>query len=49
MLILSAAIEGYIISNPQRDGLIAMIMLVPTLASVVARLLREDFTDVSFR
>ena len=50
VLVLSAAIEGFIIRNPQLDGLIAGLMLVPALASVVARLvLREGFSDVSFR
>ena len=47
---LSATIEGFIISNPTLDGLIALLMLVPAIASVVARLmLREGFADVSFR
>ncbi len=46
---LSAPIEGFIIVNPEMDGLIAGLMIVPTLASVVARLvLREGFADVSF-
>lgn len=50
VVVLSAAIEGFIISNPELDGLIAGLMLVPALASVVARLaLREGFSDVSFR
>ena len=47
---LSAPIEGFIIANPHLDGLIIGLMLVPALASVVARLaLREGFSDVSFR
>ncbi|MGH3146428.1 MAG: CPBP family glutamic-type intramembrane protease [Rubrobacter sp.] len=50
VVVLSAAIEGFIISNPELDGLIAGLMLVPALASVVARIvLREGFADVSFR
>lgn len=50
VFLLSAALEGFIISNPEFDGLIAGLMLVPALASVVARLmLREGFADVSFR
>jgi uncharacterized protein len=47
---LSAAIQAVIISRPDLDGLIAGLMLVPALASVVARLaLKEGFSDVSFR
>ena len=50
VVVLSAAIEWFIISNPALDGLIAGLMLVPAIASVVARLtLREGFADVSFR
>ena len=50
VVVLSAAIESIVISNPEFDGLIAGLMLVPALASVVARLvLREGFADVSFR
>jgi uncharacterized protein len=50
VLALSAAIEGFVIGRPDLDGLIAGLMLVPTLASVVARLaLKEGFSDVSFR
>src|SRR5918997_518149 len=50
VVLLSAAIEGFIILNPHLDGLIAGLMLVPALASVAARLvLREGFSDVSFR
>ena len=50
VVVLSAAIEGYIIVNPGMDGLIAVLMFVPATASVVARLaLREGFSDVSFR
>jgi membrane protease YdiL (CAAX protease family) len=47
---LSAVIQTVIISRPDLDGLIAGLMLVPTLASVVARLaLKEGFSDISFR
>jgi hypothetical protein len=47
---LSAVIQAVIISRPDLDGLIAWLMLVPTVASVVARLaLKEGFSDVSFR
>jgi hypothetical protein len=47
---LSLVVEGFIISNPELDGLIARLMLVPTLTSVVARfVLKEGFSDVSFR
>jgi uncharacterized protein len=50
VVVLSAAIEGFIIVNPSMDGLIAVLMFVPAIASVVARLaLREGFSDVSFR
>ena len=50
VVVLSAAIEAFIIRNPHLDGLIAGLMLVPALASVVARLaLKEGFADVSFR
>ena len=50
VVVLSTAIEGFIIANPRLDGLIAGLMLVPALASVVARLaLKEGFADVSFR
>ena len=50
VVVLSAAIEGFVIRNPHLDGSIAGLMLVPALASVVARLaLREGFADVSFR
>lgn len=50
VVVLSAAIEGFVIGNPEFDGLIAGLMLVPALASVVARFaLREGFADVSFR
>lgn len=50
VVVLSAAIEAFIIYNPHLDGLIAGLMLVPALASVAARLaLREGFADVSFR
>ena len=50
VMLLSAAIEAFIIRNPHLDGLIAVLMLVPVLASVVARLaLKEGFAGVSFR
>jgi uncharacterized protein len=50
VVVLSAAIEGFVIGNPNMDGLIAVLMFVPAIASVVARLaLREGFSDVSFR
>ena len=50
VVVLSAAIEGFVIGNPSMDGLIAVLMFVPAIASVVARLaLRESFSDVSFR
>jgi uncharacterized protein len=50
VVVLSAAIEGFIILNPSMNGLIAVLMFVPTIASVGARLsLREGFSDVSFR
>ncbi len=50
VVVLSAAIEGFIILNPSMDGLIAVLMFVPAIASVVARLaLGEGFSDVSFR
>lgn len=50
VVVLSAAIEGFVIGNPSMDGLIAVLMFVPAIASVVARLaLREGFSDVSFR
>ena len=47
---LSAAVQAVVISRPDMDGLIAGLMLVPAVASVVARLaLKEGFSDVSFR
>ena len=50
VVVLSAAIEGFLIANPQLNGLIALLMFVPTVASVAARLiLKEGFADVSFR
>ena len=50
VLALSAVIQAVIISRPELDGLIAGLMLVPTIASVVARFgLKEGFFDVSFR
>jgi CAAX protease family protein len=51
VVVLSAAIEAFIISRPDIDGpFIVGLMFVPALASVVARLvLKEGFSDVSFR
>jgi membrane protease YdiL (CAAX protease family) len=50
VLALSAPIEGFLIANPDKTGAIALLMFVPTVASVAARLaLREGFSDVSFR
>jgi hypothetical protein len=50
VVVLSAAIEGFLIANPQLNGLIALLMFVPAVASVAARLiLKEGFADVSFR
>jgi membrane protease YdiL (CAAX protease family) len=50
VLALSTPIEGFLIANPDKTGAIALLMFVPTVASVVARLvLREGFSDVSFR
>lgn len=50
VVLLSTPIEAFVISRPELDGLIAGLMLVPALASVVARLLlKEGFADVSFR
>ena len=50
VLALSAPIEGFLVANPDKTGAIALLMFVPTVASVVARLvLREGFSDVSFR
>jgi uncharacterized protein len=50
VVVLSAVIEGFLIANPDKIGVIAVLMFVPTVASVVARLvLREGFSDVSFR
>ncbi len=47
---LSVAIEGFLIANPSRVGAIALLMFVPTVASVAARLiLKEGFVDVSLR
>ena len=49
VLALSAPIEGFLIANPDKTGAIAVLMFVPTVASLVARLaLREGFSDVSF-
>jgi membrane protease YdiL (CAAX protease family) len=50
VVVLSAAIEGFLIANPARVGAIALLMFIPTVASVAARLiLKEGFADVSFR
>ena len=50
VLALSAPIEGFLIANPDKTGAIALLMFVPAVASIVARLaLREGFSDVSFR
>jgi len=50
VLALSPPIEGFLIANPDKTGAIALLMFVPTVASVAARLaLREGFSDVSFR
>ncbi len=50
VVVLSAAIETFVILNPRFDGLIALLMLTPAAASVAARLtMREGFSDVSFR
>jgi membrane protease YdiL (CAAX protease family) len=50
VLALSIPIEGFLIANPDKTGAIALLMFVPIVASVVARLaLREGFSDVSFR
>ena len=37
VVVLSSAIEGFVIANPRLDGLISGLMLVPALASVAAR------------
>jgi uncharacterized protein len=53
VVVLSGAIEAYIIMNPEFFGTmigILALMWSPALASVIARLvLREGFSDVSFR
>jgi membrane protease YdiL (CAAX protease family) len=51
VVVLSALFEGMAINRPDIDGpFIAGLMLVPTIASVVARLvLHEGISDVSFR
>ena len=50
VVLLSAPIEAFVIIRPELNGVIALLMLVPTFASVVARLvLKEGFADVSFR
>jgi uncharacterized protein len=53
VVVLSGAIEAYIIMNPEFFGTllgVLALMWSPALASVIARLvLREGFSDVSFR
>ncbi|MEZ4681517.1 MAG: CPBP family intramembrane glutamic endopeptidase [Caldilineaceae bacterium] len=51
LLPLTALIEGYMIKRGAMIGLLVLLlMFMPTLASVIARLtLREGFGDVSFR
>ena len=50
VVLLSAPIEAFVISRPELNGVIALLMLVPAFASVVARLvLKVGFADVSFR
>jgi hypothetical protein len=53
VVVLSGAIEAYIILNPEFFGTplgVLALMWSPALASVIARLLlREGFSDVSFR
>jgi uncharacterized protein len=52
VVVLSGAIEAYIIMNPELFGTLWVLALMwsPALASVIARLvLREGFSDVSFR
>jgi len=50
VVVLSTAMEAFIISRPDIDGpFIAGLMFVPAIASVVARfVLKEGFSDVSF-
>ena len=51
VVVLSGAIEAYIIMNPELFGtMVGVLMWSPALASVIARLvLKEGFSDVSFR
>ncbi len=52
VVVISGAIEAYIIMNPGLFGTLWVLALMwsPALASVIARLvLREGFSDVSFR
>ena len=53
VVVISGAIEAYIIMNPEFFGTmigVLALMWSPALASVIARLvLREGFSDVSFR
>ena len=52
VVVLSGAIEAYIIMNPELFGTLWVLALMwsPALASVIARLvLKEGFSDVSFR
>lgn len=51
LLPITALIEGYMIQSGAMIGLLVLLlMFMPTLASVIARLtLREGFGDVSFR
>ncbi|MEZ4663935.1 MAG: hypothetical protein R2911_40900 [Caldilineaceae bacterium] len=51
LLPITALIEGYMIKKGAMIGLLVLLlMFMPTLASVIARLtLREGFGDVSFR
>lgn len=52
VVVISGAIEAYLIMNPELFGTFWVLALMwsPALASVIARLvLREGFSDVSFR
>jgi membrane protease YdiL (CAAX protease family) len=52
VVVISGAIEAYLIMNPELFGTLWVLALMwsPALASVIARLvLREGFSDVSFR
>jgi uncharacterized protein len=52
VVVISGAIEAYIIMNPELFGTLWVLALMwsPALASVIARLiLKEGFSDVSFR